>query len=210
VEQKANKSYRQFYRQLTFPAVTISDLQRREAPLSTCNQNGIRVNRRLFWKGSDVQPPEADKPYWRPIKYSLFPPLGLATLAAYLSPDDCAVIVDEHVEPLTLDDAPELVVIQVYIYQRLSRLPDCRPLPEPGSGISRLRQSAQDEFDFERAQPRSNHGLCAPPVDDAAEGGGADGTPPKRRSLRRNSPNAASRSVTSKSGHMRSVNTSSA
>jgi radical SAM superfamily enzyme YgiQ (UPF0313 family) len=58
---------------------------------------------------------EATDPYWRPIKYSLFPPLGLATLAAYLSPDDHAVIVDEHVEPLSLDDAPELVVIQVYI-----------------------------------------------------------------------------------------------
>jgi hypothetical protein len=58
---------------------------------------------------------EATSPYWRPIKYSLFPPLGLATLAAYLSPDDRAVIVDEHVEPLTLDDTPDLVVIQVYI-----------------------------------------------------------------------------------------------
>ena len=31
---------------------------------------------------------EADGPFWRPIKYSLFPPLGLATLAAYLSPDE--------------------------------------------------------------------------------------------------------------------------
>lgn len=58
---------------------------------------------------------EATSPYWRPIKYSLFPPLGLATLAAYLFPDERAVIVDEHVEPLTIDDAPELVVIQVYI-----------------------------------------------------------------------------------------------
>jgi radical SAM superfamily enzyme YgiQ (UPF0313 family) len=58
---------------------------------------------------------EATDPYWRPIKYSLFPPLGLATLAAYLSADDRATIVDEHVERLTLDDAPELVVIQVYI-----------------------------------------------------------------------------------------------
>jgi hypothetical protein len=27
---------------------------------------------------------EATGPYWRPIKYSLFPPLGLATLAGYL------------------------------------------------------------------------------------------------------------------------------
>jgi radical SAM superfamily enzyme YgiQ (UPF0313 family) len=58
---------------------------------------------------------EATDPYWRPIKYSLFPPLGLATLAAYLSPDDIAVILDEHVEPLTINDSPDLVVIQVYI-----------------------------------------------------------------------------------------------
>jgi radical SAM superfamily enzyme YgiQ (UPF0313 family) len=58
---------------------------------------------------------EATGPYWRPIKYSLFPPLGLATLAAHLAPDDQAVIVDEHVEQLTLNDAPDIVVIQVYI-----------------------------------------------------------------------------------------------
>src|SRR6516225_3529162 len=58
---------------------------------------------------------EATSPYWRPIKYSLFPPLGLATLAAYLNDDDEAAIVDEHVERLAIDDAPDLVVIQVYI-----------------------------------------------------------------------------------------------
>lgn len=58
---------------------------------------------------------EATSPYWRPIKYSLFPPLGLATLAAYLPPDAEAVIDDEHVEPLNTRDAPDLVMIQVYI-----------------------------------------------------------------------------------------------
>ena len=58
---------------------------------------------------------EAADPQWRPIKYSLFPPLGLATLAAYLRPEDQAVIVDEHVQPLTLDDEPDLVIVQVYI-----------------------------------------------------------------------------------------------
>ena len=58
---------------------------------------------------------EATGPYWRPIKYSLFPPLGLATLAAYLQEDDHAVLEDEHVAPLNLADSPELVVIQVYI-----------------------------------------------------------------------------------------------
>ena len=58
---------------------------------------------------------EAKSPFWRPIKYSLFPPLGLATLAAYLSPDDTADLQDEHVEELKIDDEPDLVVIQVYI-----------------------------------------------------------------------------------------------
>jgi radical SAM superfamily enzyme YgiQ (UPF0313 family) len=58
---------------------------------------------------------EAKSPFFRPIKYSLFPPLGLATLAAYLDPDDEVEIQDEHVEVLDLDDEPDLVVIQVYI-----------------------------------------------------------------------------------------------
>jgi radical SAM superfamily enzyme YgiQ (UPF0313 family) len=58
---------------------------------------------------------EATSPLFRPIKYSLFPPLGLATLAAYLSDADEADLQDEHVETLRLDDWPDLVVIQVYI-----------------------------------------------------------------------------------------------
>jgi radical SAM superfamily enzyme YgiQ (UPF0313 family) len=58
---------------------------------------------------------EALSPHWRPIKYSLFPPLGLATLAGYLRDDDEVTIQDEHVEPLDLGDEPDLVVIQVYI-----------------------------------------------------------------------------------------------
>ena len=43
---------------------------------------------------------EATSPFFRPIKYSLFPPLGLATLAAYLDPDDEIDLQDEHVERL--------------------------------------------------------------------------------------------------------------
>src|SRR5262252_7790410 len=58
---------------------------------------------------------EAKSPFFRPIKYSLFPPLGLATLAGYLAPDDEVELQDEHVEALRLDDEPDLVVIQVYI-----------------------------------------------------------------------------------------------
>ena len=58
---------------------------------------------------------EATDPQWRPVKYSLFPPLGLATLAAYLDADDQAVITDEHIEPLHLNHDPDLVIVQVYI-----------------------------------------------------------------------------------------------
>ena len=58
---------------------------------------------------------EAESSFWRPIKYSLFPPLGLATLAAFLSEEDEAEIIDQHVQKLKLDDNPDIVSIQVYI-----------------------------------------------------------------------------------------------
>lgn len=58
---------------------------------------------------------EAKSPFWRPIKYSLFPPLGLATLAGFLDPGDEVELIDDHVERLTTADAPDLVIIQVYI-----------------------------------------------------------------------------------------------
>jgi radical SAM superfamily enzyme YgiQ (UPF0313 family) len=69
---------------------------------------------------------EAVSPLFRPIKYSLFPPLGLATLAGYLRDDDVVELQDEHVERLRLDDEPDLVVIQVYITsaRRAYRLAD--------------------------------------------------------------------------------------
>jgi radical SAM superfamily enzyme YgiQ (UPF0313 family) len=58
---------------------------------------------------------EAKSPFFRPIKYSLFPPLGLATLAGHLPEDVQVEIQDEHVETLNLQDEPDIVVIQVYI-----------------------------------------------------------------------------------------------
>jgi radical SAM superfamily enzyme YgiQ (UPF0313 family) len=58
---------------------------------------------------------EARSPFFRPVKYSLFPPLGLATLAAYLDPSVEVTLQDEHVETLDTHDEPDLVVIQVYI-----------------------------------------------------------------------------------------------
>jgi len=58
---------------------------------------------------------EAKSPFFRPIKYSLFPPLGLATLAAYIPTHWEVELVDEHIEILDWNDEPDLVVIQVYI-----------------------------------------------------------------------------------------------
>ncbi len=51
----------------------------------------------------------------RSIKYALFPPLGLATLAGYLDEDDEVVIQDGHVEQIDVGDEPELVAIEVYV-----------------------------------------------------------------------------------------------
>ena len=60
---------------------------------------------------------EATSPLFRPVKYSLFPPLGLATLAGYLAPDDEVTLIDEHVEriDLTAIETPDLLVLQPYI-----------------------------------------------------------------------------------------------
>lgn len=58
---------------------------------------------------------EANSPGYRPIKYALFPPLGLAGLAGYLDEGDEVELVDEHVQTLATDDDPELVVMTVYI-----------------------------------------------------------------------------------------------
>lgn len=58
---------------------------------------------------------EATDPAFRPIKYALFPPLGLMTLAGHLGPDDEATIEDEHVQPVKLDDEPDVVAIEVYV-----------------------------------------------------------------------------------------------
>ena len=58
---------------------------------------------------------EAKSPFFRPIKYSLFPPLGLATLAAFFDVNDEIDLQDQHVENLDLNDSPDLVMIQVYL-----------------------------------------------------------------------------------------------
>ncbi len=79
---------------------------------------------------------EAKSPFWRPIKYSLFPPLGLATLASYLSKHDEVEIQDQHVEMLNLDDQPDLVIIQVYITNSSRAYKIAKYYKEKGSFIA--------------------------------------------------------------------------
>lgn len=58
---------------------------------------------------------EAKNKYRHSLKYSLFPPLGLATIAGYIPKDDDIEIVDEHVDKIFLEDNPDIVLISVYI-----------------------------------------------------------------------------------------------
>lgn len=60
---------------------------------------------------------EATSPLFRPIKNSLFPPLGLATLAGYLPDGDDVRIVDEHVERFDPEDValPDLIQRHRYL-----------------------------------------------------------------------------------------------
>ena len=57
---------------------------------------------------------EATSPSFRPIKYSLFPPLGIATLAGHLDDCDEIELCDEHVGQISDEGSPDLVGIEVY------------------------------------------------------------------------------------------------
>ena len=83
---------------------------------------------------------EATSPHFRPIKYSLFPPLGLAALAGHLDPDDDVEIVDEHVMPLHTHDEPDLIGIEVYITS--ARAPGCDRSSSASSHSTRRTSSS--------------------------------------------------------------------
>src|SRR5271157_2765075 len=89
---------------------------------------------------------EAISPYFRPIKYSLFPPLGLATLAGYLDEGDEVSLQDEHVEELNLNDRPDLGAIQVYITsaRRAYELADCQVATIRSLRVQRGRTMADE------------------------------------------------------------------
>ncbi|MET8159223.1 hypothetical protein ABZT47_22875 [Sphaerisporangium sp. NPDC005289] len=58
---------------------------------------------------------EATSPLFRPVEYSLFPPLGLATLAGDLDDEDEVTLVDEHVEKVRTDDEHDLCDLGVMV-----------------------------------------------------------------------------------------------
>jgi len=145
---------------------------------------------------------EATSPYWRPIKYSLFPPLGLATLAAYLRPDDEARLLDEHVQRLdtiVASDEPDLVVIQVYITnaRRAYRLADAYRargvfVALGGLHVTSLPDEAAPHADAiflgpgEQTFPQFLNDFrarCPQPVYRSSEGRTLDRLPPIRRDL---------------------------
>jgi len=78
---------------------------------------------------------EAKRIYWRSIKYSLFPPLGLASLAGYLNEEDKAVIEDEHVESINFDDVPDICAIQTYITSAARSYEIARKYKEKGTYV---------------------------------------------------------------------------
>ncbi len=141
---------------------------------------------------------EAKSPFFRPIKYSLFPPLGLATLAAYLDDDDEVEIQDEHVERLNTDDRPDLVVIQVYITSafRAYRLADhyrslgsyvvlgglhVTSLPEEASAHADTIFLGPGEDTWPRFLDDFRHGRAAPSYQSTSRT--LVGVPPIRRDL---------------------------
>ncbi len=123
---------------------------------------------------------EAESALWRPIKYSLFPPLGLATLAAYLSPDDDAEIVDQHVQVLDTSDRARRRRDPGLHHERLSRVPDRRSLP--GARLARDPRRPARDVDARRGRGSCGH-------DRPRSGGGSvsalpRGSPPRRASTR--------------------------
>jgi radical SAM superfamily enzyme YgiQ (UPF0313 family) len=70
---------------------------------------------KMYWKLILPALEEATGKYYRSIKYSLFPPLGLATIAGYIPCEHKIKLIDEHVDTLQFDDEPDIVLIQVYI-----------------------------------------------------------------------------------------------
>ena len=142
---------------------------------------------------------EATSPFWRPIKYSLFPPLGLATLAGYLDADDDDRDSGRARRAARPRRPPDLVVIQVYITSayRAYRLADhyrrrgrARGARRPARHVAARRGAAPRRHDLPR--PRRGH-LAARFCADFRRGRPArvyrstartlDGLPPIRRDL---------------------------
>ena len=100
---------------------------------------------------------EATSPGYHPIKYALFPPLGLAGLAGYLDPDVEVELVDEHVQPLDWNDDPDLVLMSVYITSARRAYTDLRPLSSQGR--ARVPRRSASELEAGRGRSTRRHDL---------------------------------------------------
>ena len=109
---------------------------------------------------------EATSPLFRPVKYALFPPLGLATLAAYLDPDDEVSLVlwykDDSTTPIYSADARKTTLRKAHhspaewlahrAYLRTEESPSLlqlSPVQEGDEGLYRCR------VDFKKARTRN-------------------------------------------------------
>ena len=80
-----------------------------------------------MWRKANLQPEHQKQPLlpalqevlsqeFRQLKYSLFPPLSLLTLAGLVPREDYRVLVrDEHVEDVFVEDDVDLVIMTVYV-----------------------------------------------------------------------------------------------
>lgn len=65
---------------------------------------------------------EALSPFWRPIKYHLFPPLGLATIAAFFDPEDEVDLqVGVRHKPKTIGVASSVIFLTLALGKRPNR-----------------------------------------------------------------------------------------
>ena len=121
---------------------------------------------------------EATSPFWRPIKYSLFPPLGLATLAGYLGDDDEVEIQDEHVETLDLDDDARPRRHSGLHHLRAPRLSDRGSLPRaaaPTWSLGGLHVTSLPDEAACRTPTRSSSALARTPGRGSSPTSGAGG-----------------------------------
>src|ERR1700722_2205200 len=171
---------------------------------SRSKKNGVRVPGCLYRQRRHMQPAQADKRSLAPVMIGN-PVRPVCIGDVNLDHDQLRRVTKRERLHMLVHNGGVVIGREVggergQAQRRKQRILDGAPIR-----IARLFQGGQNEFDVQRSRTGSDH---RPPA--VASAGAASGIPPKRRCLPRNSSSAASRSPVSKSGHIRSVNQSSA